>query len=420
MILSIYRFATYLAIPFLPYYLRSRLKQGKEDGQRMDERYGKNATKRPIAPLIWIHAASIGETNSAQRLIRHLLATDPSVHILITTTTLSAAIMIAQHPIDRVHHAYAPLDTPPSVARFLKHWQPHMVCFVDSELWPNMIRAISQRAIPLILLNGRMSPRSAARWRKAPRASAKILSHFDVIFAKSEADAQLFCDLGGTNVHYVGNMKYDAAPLSVDETRYDAMRSALGSRPCWVAASTHKGEDELLALAHQQVRLTHPDALLILVPRHAHRGSDIATMLRSDGWNVAQRSTQEALTPQTAIYLADTMGELGLWYRLAHIVFIGGSLVPHGGQNPIEAVRLGCTVLYGPHRFNFTDVCYELHKAKALIDVHNGDELAQQITHLIEHPHQCEALIEAGTNFLNTHDDVVIRIHAMLLPYLER
>jgi 3-deoxy-D-manno-octulosonic-acid transferase len=249
-------------------------------------------------------------------------------------------------------HQFVPVDLPSAVAQFLDHWRPELALWVESELWPNLALATRGRGIPMILVNARLSARSEARWRAVPGLIRPILSSFALCLAQDETQAERFRRLGARRVISVGDLKAAAGPLAADPRQLALLRRQTGERPCWLAASTHAGEEEIAAEAHSVVARTHPGLLTIVAPRHPARGAAIAAMLRGRGLRVARRAAGEPISASTEIYLADTMGELGLFFPLAGIAFIGGSLVPKGGHNPFEAARLDCTILHGPDMRN--------------------------------------------------------------------
>jgi 3-deoxy-D-manno-octulosonic-acid transferase len=385
----IYFAITFLMQPFLPLLLRYRLRKGKEDATRLHERYGKARVARPEGKLLWIHAASMGESASVLPLMEAFLQQYPAWQVMVTTVTVTSAAQMAAKLPPRAFHQFAPLDTPQNIHRFLHHWQPDAALWVESELWPNAIIQTAQYGCPLFLLNARLSERSAQRWQYAPSLCQHILSSFQAVYPQSHEDAKrlaAFTPSSLTAVEYLGNLKCDVPALTADETELQNLRTAIGNRPLWLAASTHDGEEESIAVVHQRLRAVYPDLLTILIPRHAVRGDAIVAFLRAKGLYLSQRSQHEPLTAETALYVADTMGELGLFYRLAPIAFIGGSLIPHGGQNPLEAARLHTALLCGTHTHNFTAIVAELRAASALAVVQDAEELYQQLAFLLANP----------------------------------
>jgi 3-deoxy-D-manno-octulosonic-acid transferase len=345
-----YRWAASSLAPLAALALRRRALRGKEDRARLDERLGRSAVARPEGQLIWIHAASIGESLAALTLVRALLEDEKRSVLVTTGTVTSARIMQARLPA-RAIHQFVPVDLPAAVARFLDHWRPDAGLFVDSEIWPNLLAQAHRRGVALAIVNGRMSARSFRGWRRAPRTSRHLLSLFALCLAQDSESAERFTLLGAKDVHMTGNLKADAQPDSVDPQKFAALADCVGTRPVLLAASTHPGEDETILPAHDALRRQCPDLLTIMVPRHPDRGAEIAML--SGSRPTVRRSEGKLPDSDTAIYIADTIGELSLFYRLAQFAFIGGSLVPHGGQNPLEAARLGRAIMAGPYTDNF-------------------------------------------------------------------
>jgi len=277
-----------------------------------------------------------------------------------------------------------PLDTPGAVARFLDHWKPDMGLFVESDLWPNLILAAARRGVRLALVNARISARSAERWRLARDSSAVLLGAFDLVLAQDEEIADRFRALGAKDVRVVGSLKADAPPLPVDEAALAALRAEIGARPVLLAAQTHPGEDETLLPAHDQLRQRYPDLLTILVPRHPERGPDIVMLCGTR--TAARRGAGERITPETQVYIADTLGELGLFYRLAPFCFLGGTLVPLGGHNPLEPAALSCAVLAGPHTASAVKAYDAILAAQGFGRVFNSADIAREAARLIADP----------------------------------
>lgn len=417
--LKLYRFLTFLIHPLLPLYLKRRAGKGKEDPSRIGERLGCPSVPRPSGKLLWFHAASVGEAMSVLPLIRSMSQQYPEARFLLTTVTVTSARISAQRLPEAAVHQFAPLDTPQALRRFLKHWKPDTAFWVESELWPNMLLMTKKTGCPLFLINARISERSMKRWFRLRSLAQAMLESFTLILAKSETDARRFRNLGAERVEVKGNLKFSAPPLEADSKTVGAMLSQIGDRPVWLAASTHAGEETLVASVHQGLKESFPSLLTIIVPRHNQRGEEIADGLRAGGLQIALRSKQEELTPETDIYIADTMGELGVFYRIAGVVFIGGSLVPHGGQNPFEPARLDCAILYGPHMENFTEFCDELEAAQGAVRVHNATELSARIGDLLRDPHREEELAKAALKAVQRNQEVTGRVLETLTPHLD-
>jgi 3-deoxy-D-manno-octulosonic-acid transferase len=382
--LDLYRFATVAAAPAAHGLLALRRMRGKEDAARVSERLGIAQLPRPEGKLVWLHAASVGEAQSSLALIDRLLGLNPKLAVLVTTGTVTSAQLMAERLPPRAFHQFVPVDRPAWVRRFLDHWRPDLALWIESELWPNLVLETASRQVPMVLINARMSDRSFASWQRWPTVIRPLLRCFRRVLAQSEADAARFRTLGARDAFATGSLKYDAAPLPADTAELDRIERAIGARVHWLAASTHPGEEAKIAEAHRALARRHPTLLTVLVPRHPARGGEIAAQLRALGFSVALRSRAEPIAPTTEIYLADTMGELGLFYRLASIVFVGGSLVPKGGQNPLEPARLGCAILYGPHMDNFRAIAGDLIEAGAAEEVRSAAGLADAVSTLLD------------------------------------
>lgn len=413
--------ATGIAItPLLKRYLKKRQRRGKEDAQRLPERFGHASIARPEGTLIWLHAASVGEAQSVLTLMRALTAKYPTAHLLITTGTVTSAALVAQQAVPRVIHQYMPIDTLPSVRRFFAHWQPDMALWVESEFWPQLVFEARTRRIPMLLINARLSERSFERWQRWPRTIARILGGFDTVFAGSHDDATRLSTLGATNVRDAGNLKFDAAALPTDPALLQELQQTIGTRPCWLAASTHGNEEHMIANAHTTIAATHTGLLTLLVPRHAARGDTIATELRALGLNVAQRSKGEPITTETHLYLADTMGELGSFYRAAPMAFLGGSLIAHGGHNPLEPARLDCAVISGTHTHNFAAIVDQLRAENGIAIVADTAALAAQVSLFLREPQRARAQAQAAAECVRRAHGASTEILARIEALLER
>lgn len=381
----LYRSASWLLAPVMPLWLKRRQGRGKEDQSRIRERFGRAGRLRPNGKLLWVHAASVGEANAALPLIETLLAEIPTLHVLLTTGTVTSASLMTRRLPARALHQFVPVDTPLAVRRFMKFWKPDVGLFIDSELWPNLIHEAEQSRVVLAMANARMSERSFKSWKRyAPWLIRPLLNSFFFCFAQSDQDAKRLQTLGISRIHAIGNLKYDVPALECDERELVQLQQAIGNRPVWLAASTHAGEEVLIAAAHRELQQYLPDLLTIIVPRHATRATDVLQDLPD--LYVSQRSCGQAIHPATEIYLADTMGELGLFYRLADVALIGGSLIPHGGQNPIEAMKLGCPVIMGPHMENFASVVAAMQQAGIGRQLQAGASLAAAVYDSLKHP----------------------------------
>ncbi len=366
--------------------LAQRLAAGKEQADRLPERRGVPSLRRPQGTLIWFHAASVGESLSLLNLIEQILDDFPDSNILITTGTRSSAdLMEARLPPQAVHQL-VPVDVLPFVRQFMDHWRPDVAVWTESELWPALISTAARRGIPMLLLNARMSERSHDRWRWLPSTAKAVLRCFDHIFAQDEMTARHLRRLGAdrSQLQVTGSIKESGGALPHSEEERARFAELFKTRPVWLAASTHEGEEEIVAAAHRAALKVSHRLLLILAPRHPERSAEIAAMLRGSGWTVAVRSKGEPADAATQIYLADTLGEMGLWYRLAPVTFLGGSLVPIGGHNPYEPAALGSAIIHGPYTDSAEGIYAMLDGGGGAVMVADTAALGNQVSALLE------------------------------------
>ena len=374
--LQLYRALVWLAAPLSGWILRNRARRGKEDATRLNERFGRSEHHRPPGKLLWLHGASVGESLILLELVQRLsAATD--WQFLVTTGTATSARLMGEKLPDRARHQYVPIDRLGPVRRFLDHWSPDAAIFVESELWPNLLLEMQQRNIPSALINARMNQASLTNWHKRKAAARRLLSAFSWIGAADARTAAGLSKLTDTPVPQVGNLKLQIAALSPADVQLNTIRSRLGERPVWLAASTHAGEDDILIAAHRRYLETRPEALLILAPRHPERGGDIASLMNAAGFTFARRSQDKFPEPATQVWLADTLGEMPLWYALADQAFIGGSLIEGiGGHNPVEATRAGCPIISGPYTASFDDVFAAYREHSGVVIAGSPEEIA--------------------------------------------
>jgi 3-deoxy-D-manno-octulosonic-acid transferase len=418
--LALYRGITKIASPVAWLLLRRRLARGKEDGARIMERQGAASVPRPDGPLAWLHAASVGEAQSALVLIARLIEENPALTVLVTTGTVTSAQHMKERLPARAFHQFLPLDCPQWVARFLDHWRPDFAIWMESELWPNLVSETAARGIPAFLVNARMSSASFQAWCRLDGMARRLLSGFALCLAQTEDQAERLRQLGARNVSCLGNLKYSAAPLAHDPAELDALQAEIGTRPVWVAASTHDGEELMASNAHIALLADIPELLTVIVPRHPNRAAQIHTLLSQRGHRCARRSTGDAITRGTGIYIADTLGELGLFYRLARIAFIGGSMGGHGGHNPLEAAQLDCAVLHGPDMANFQSVSDSLLVVDGAEIVTSAPELAAAVRALLEDRNLLTQRIAAAADVAETNRGVIERVYEALRPEIEK
>lgn len=420
MSIAAYRALTWATGPLIRLYLNKRLAAGREDSNRFGERLGQPSSARPDGPLVWVHASSVGESLSMLSLVERLRRERPEICILMTSGTVSSARILEDRIPDGVIHQYIPVDRMVWVKRFLDHWRPDLVLWVESEFWPGVLSEVKNRKIPALLMNARISAKSWRGWRRAPWMIRRILDSFDLCMAQTELDAERLRDLGATRVACPGNLKFAADPLPADGDNLTTLEGTMAARPRWLAFSTHAGEEEIIAAAHAILVKNLPNLLTIIVPRHPARGQDIETIIQQAGFAVAVRSRGDTVTDESAFLLADTMGELGLFFRLTDIAFVGGSLVPHGGQNPIEPARLGCAIIHGPHMENFLAIEGELGAAGASTVAESAEDIAREVGTLLSNAALRQRRIAAARAVADGKFSILDAVFSHLDPLLNR
>lgn len=401
--------------------LEKRLSAGKEDPDRIDERKGVAGLARPAGPLIWFHAASVGESLALLEVLRLIAEDWGHINILVTTGTRTSAELMAKRLPAGAQHQFVPVDALPYVRRFLDHWQPDLAIWTESEFWPATLHETHKRKVPIVSINTRLSKVSHDRWRWIPSFMGSILRRFSLILAQDDATARYLKRLGARSdkVITTGTLKEGAQPLTYDEGERARFADVCAGRDIWLAASTHPGEEKIIVRAHSRARRSNQDLLLILAPRHPERGPELAAALRDQRWQVAQRSQNEPCTTETDIYLADTLGEMGLWYRLATVSFVGGSLVDVGGHNPYEPAGLGSAILHGPFVSNFVPVYDRLADAGAAQKVEDAMALANALSETLK-PDVAAQFATAAWDVASEGAGVTDTVLEHLTPYLER
>lgn len=416
MIHGLYRGLTTVGGPLIAAYLERRKRRGKEDAERFSERLGHPGRPRPAGPLVWMHGASVGEAQSLLPLVERL--TGRGLGVLMTTGTVTSARLMAERLPKGAIHQYVPVDRVAYVRGFLNHWRPDLALWAESEFWPNLLAETRRRGIPQVLIQGRMSPKSFAGWKKVPGFIHKMLSGFALCLAQTESDAARIRALGGRDVRCLGNLKYAVAPLPHDPAGLERLRADIAGRPLWLAASTHPGEEGLAGRVHAALGVA--GLLSVIVPRHHTRGAEVAAELRAQGLAVALRSAGEEVGAATQAYVADTMGELGLFYRLGGPVFVGKSLCVGGGQNPFEPALLGAPVLFGPLMGNFPDMAPAMLAAGAALRVADEGELAVTVRRLLADPEALRAAGAAARAWAEGEAGVLDQVAGALEPFLAR
>ena len=414
--LTAYRWLGAAIYPFLGSYLAFRATKGKEEHARRRERYGFASTERPDGPVVWVHAASVGETTAVVPLIEEVRRR--GIFVVLTTGTVTSATVAGERLGRSVVHQYVPLDLKPAISRFLDFWKPDLALIAESEIWPMTILELGARKMPQVLVNGRLSDRSFTNWRKRPSLAEALFENLSLVIAQSDEDAERFLALGARPVCVSGNLKVDTAPPPFDQAEYEQMRQRIGRRPVWAAVSTHAGEEEVAAYVHMSLDPAIR-ALTILVPRHPERADEVEEMLLGHGLNVARRSLSDPIMPDTDIYVADTIGEMGLFLKLSEIAFVGRSLTGAGGQNPLEPAMLDCAILSGRNVQNFRDSYRRLLKNGGARLVNDGEMLAKSVQFLFANRKAREKMQAAAHQTVEELSGALPRTVRALEPYIK-
>ena len=416
-LLKTYRWAGAAAFPLVGGYIAWRTTKGKEDRGRRRERYGVPGLPRPSGPLIWVHAASVGETLAVSPLVERIMGL--GIHVVLTTGTVTSATVVRDRFGDRVIHQYVPLDLKPALNRFLSHWMPDLAIIAESEIWPMTILELGARRVPQILVNGRMSDRSFASWRKRAFIAEALFENLSHVIAQSDVDGERFLALGARPVTVSGNLKGDTEPLPVDEPSLASLRKQIGRRPTWAAVSTHEGEEKAAAGVHKLLRPRHAGLLTIIVPRHPERADALEAEFLAGGFKVARRNRKDPIKADTDILLGDTIGEMGLYLRLTEIAFVGRSLTGEGGQNPLEPALLDTAVLSGRNVQNFRDAYQKLVDGGGARLVRDAEMLTGAVNFLLTNPAKRQEMIVAGRQTVEAMRGALNHTLKALEPYVQ-
>ncbi|KAB0682593.1 lipid IV(A) 3-deoxy-D-manno-octulosonic acid transferase [Aureimonas leprariae] len=415
--LAAYRMAGAAAYPMLGAYVTWRASRGKEERPRRRERYGFPSVERPATgPVVWVHAASVGESNAVVPLVREIAG--ERIHVVMTTGTVTSAAMVQDRLGDSVIHQYVPLDLRPSVMRFLDHWRPDLAIVAESEIWPTTMMELQRRRVPQVLVNARLSDRSFRRWKAAPSIAEALLENLSHVVAQSDIDGERFHVLGARAITVAGNLKAEAGPPPFDPMALREVEMAIRGRAVWAAVSTHQGEEAVAVDVHRALRLMRPDLLTIVVPRHVERADALGAEFAARGLNVARRSAGQVPDGSTDIFLGDTMGEMGLYLRLTEIAFVGRSLAGHGGQNPLEAAMLGTAILSGRYVQNFRDIYLQLLRRGGARLVKDGDNLRDIVAHLLDRPDLRRGMMAAAGDAAGEMRGALTRTMQALEPFI--
>ncbi|NIX76644.1 3-deoxy-D-manno-octulosonic acid transferase [Microvirga terricola] len=411
-----YRVLTTVLEPAVIGLLYWRQRQGREDRTRLGERQGYPSRQRPRGHVIWVHGASIGETLSLLPVVERL--TQRGLSVLVTSGTRTSAALIARRLPPGAVHQFVPVDVPRYIRRFLDHWKPDLVLMAESEIWPNTVLTLEERHIPLVMVNGRMSDRSFQRWQKLPGIIGALLERFALCLTQSPDDAMRLAHLGAPRVLVSGNLKFDSAPPPADPRIVAHLSGLIAGRPVWLAASTHPGEENAIVAVHRALAQRHPQLLTIIAPRHPHRGPEVAAIAERAGLRASQRSRGIHPDRATDVYVADTVGEMGLFFRLSPIVLMGGTLAPIGGHNPIEPAKLGAAILHGPHIHSAREIYEALDEARGALLVKDSSSLARAASELLSNASLARDMARNASDTVQALSGAVDRTMQSIEPFI--
>lgn len=414
-LLGTYRWAGAAAYPLIGSYVGWRARRGKEDPHRRKERYGYASRERPHGPVVWVHAASVGETSAVVPLVEGLMRS--GICVVLTTGTVTSARLVEERMGERIIHQYVPLDLKPAVSRFLDYWKPDLAIMAESEIWPMTILELGARRVPQVLVNGRLSDRSFRSWKARSYLAEALFENLAMVVAQTEKDAERFRILGARPVIVSGNLKVDTEPPPVNERTLAELRFQIGDRPTWAAVSTHAGEEEIAARTHIELRERHPGLLTIIVPRHPDRAEQLAERFAAEGLLVSRRSVNQPVLANTDILLGDTIGDMGLYLRLTEVAFVGKSLTGEGGQNPLEPAMLNTAILSGKNVQNFREAYQRLIKDGGARLVRDVDMLAEAVSFLLKNPKARRKMIDAAASTVDDMRGALARTYDALEPF---
>lgn len=420
MIYKIYTFLTgFLRLPYVKWMMPKRVRLGKEDSSRFREKFGLASIPRPAGKILWIHGASMGESLSVMPLIREIKKRYPHWNILMTSGTVTSARLVERRLSGDVIHQFMPLDFLPYVKRFMNYWTPDLVLWVESELWPHALHEIKRRQIKAISINTRISPKSLKLWSRMPEMFKRIMGTFTHIYPQTKALDQGLKDLHIENSTYIGNLKFSLRPdLTQIQETIDRLKPLMESRPCLMGASTHVGEEQFLIEAHRRLKEVYPDLLTVIAPRHPHRVEEILNLGGISHRNLFSHLGEEKDLGSQEFLVVDRMGVLNAFYTFKPLVFVGGSLIPHGGQTPIEPGYFGCSITFGPHMFNFKEVVEDMIAKGAALEVQSGEELIDLMKMLLDHPKKRQALERKAHDFVRDQGKILDAYLDALAPHL--
>ena len=375
----LYRIIINVIIIFSPIIILIRLLKKKEDPIRFKEKFGFFSKKKPKGKLVWFHGASVGEILSAVPLIQQLEKNKNTTKILVTSNTLSSSKVISSLKLKKTIHQFFPIDNSYLVNKFLKYWSPSIAIFIDSEIWPNMLTKINIKSIPLILLNGRINKKSFKKWKRISLTAKSLFNKFDLCLPSSAESKKHLELLNAKNIKYIGNLKFTESEIKKDNSNKN-LKKFFSTKKVWCASSTHNNEEEVAARVHLKLKKKNKNILTVIIPRHISRTAEIADKLKRLNLKVHIHSTSGKIAKNTDIYLVDIYGKTKMFFSICKIVFLGGSLIKHGGQNPLEAARFGCQILHGPNIWNFNEIYNLLNEFKVSYKVGNTKQIAREIS----------------------------------------
>lgn len=419
MLAGLYRALVRAGTPLLEAHLEKRERAGREDSGRRNERRGRPSRQREPGPLAWFHGASVGESLSLLSTISRALEDYPGLRVMVTTGTVTSAQAMAERLPEGAFHQYIPVDHPDWAAAFLDHWKPGLVVWTESDFWPAILHEVKRRGIPAVLLNGSMSRRSFRRWRLARGVIGDALSAFDLCLAQNADHGGRLKRLGARGVKVSASLKYAAAPLPCDAAQLEALKAATAGRAVVVYASTHPGEEEMACGIHERLKARHPGLLTVIAPRHVARGAEVKALAEARGLKVSVRSGGGMPAAGDDVYLADTMGEMGLFYRLARVAVVGGSFT-FRSHNPIEPAQLGCVVFYGPVVDHILSVCEDFEGCGGAKRMKDMAELEENIAACLDDPAKFAPMARAAEAWTRARAGIADEVAADLAPFFRR
>jgi len=401
----VYRIFTNLVLIFSPVIIFIRLLKNKEHPNRFKEKFGFYTKKKLTGKLIWFHGASVGEILSIIPLIEKLEKNKKIKQILITTNTLSSSKILTNLKLKKTIHQFFPIDTNYHTKKFLAYWKPSVAIFIDSEIWPNMITNIKKKSISLILINARITDKSFKRWKVFASSAKKIFQEFDICLSSSLKSRKYLNSLGAKKIKFIGNLKFTQSEKGTNVLTKN-LRKFFLSKKIWCASSTHGIEERICADVHKKLKTKYKNLLTIIIPRHIHRTKEITSEIKKLGLNIHVHDSKKKINKKIDIYLVNSFGQTKSFFKICKTVFLGGSIIRHGGQNPLEAARYGCKILHGPNVWNFDEIYSLLKKYKVSRKIVNSNQLTLEVEKMLNNKHTYKSLAfkikNIGNKILNS------------------